>query len=107
MVFTRSIGALEVSCTRDTTHGSESHPVHSGERFLSLVSLLPRDLRRETLANLSTVGQLRCFSDQPVVEIVQCGEPNGNGTGYAAPRAIAGLTGASRASQGALAASSG
>ena len=31
--------------------------------------------RRETLANLSITGHLRCFSDQPVAEIVQCGEP--------------------------------
>jgi hypothetical protein len=30
---------------------------------------------RETLANLSITGHLRCFSDQPVAEIVQCGEP--------------------------------
>ena len=29
---------------------------------------------RETLANLSITGHLRCFSDQPVAEIVQCGE---------------------------------
>ena len=29
----------------------------------------------ETLANLSITGHLRCFSDQPVAEIVQCGEP--------------------------------
>jgi hypothetical protein len=27
------------------------------------------------LANLSITGHLRCFSDQPVAEIVQCGEP--------------------------------
>ena len=32
-------------------------------------------LYRETLANLSTIGHLRGFSDQPVAEIVQCGEP--------------------------------
>ena len=30
---------------------------------------------RETLANLSISGHLRCFLDQPVAEIVQCGEP--------------------------------
>ena len=30
---------------------------------------------RETLANLSITGHLRCFSDQRVAEIVQCGEP--------------------------------
>jgi CheY-like chemotaxis protein len=29
----------------------------------------------ETLANLSLTGHLRCFSDQRLVEIVQCGEP--------------------------------
>src|SRR5437773_10984537 len=29
----------------------------------------------ETLANLSITGHLRSFSDQPVAEIVQCGEP--------------------------------
>jgi hypothetical protein len=34
-----------------------------------------RDLPRETLANLSITGHLRCFSDQPVAEIVQCGAP--------------------------------
>ena len=34
-----------------------------------------RDSPRETLANLSITGHLRCFSDQPVAEIVQCGEP--------------------------------
>jgi hypothetical protein len=32
-------------------------------------------IHRETLANLSITGHLRCFSDQPVAEIVQCGEP--------------------------------
>ena len=30
---------------------------------------------RETLANLAKKADLRCFSDQPVAEIVQCGEP--------------------------------
>ena len=30
---------------------------------------------RETLANLSKTGHLCGFSDQPVAEIVQCGEP--------------------------------
>ena len=30
---------------------------------------------RETLANLSITGHLRRFSNQPVAEIVQCGEP--------------------------------
>jgi hypothetical protein len=30
---------------------------------------------RETLANLARTGDLCCFSDQPVAEIVQCGEP--------------------------------
>ena len=30
---------------------------------------------RETLANLSITGHLRCLSDQPVAEMVQCGEP--------------------------------
>ena len=34
-----------------------------------------RDSPRETLANLSITGHLRCFSDQPVADIVQCGEP--------------------------------
>jgi hypothetical protein len=34
-----------------------------------------RDSPRETLANLSITGHLCCFSDQPVAEIVQCGEP--------------------------------
>ena len=34
-----------------------------------------RDSPRETLANLSITGHLRGFSDQPVAEIVQCGEP--------------------------------
>ena len=33
-----------------------------------------RDSARETLANLSVAGHLRCFSDQPVAEIIQCGE---------------------------------
>ena len=32
-------------------------------------------LTRETLANLSITGHLCRFSDQPVAEIVQCGEP--------------------------------
>jgi hypothetical protein len=32
-------------------------------------------LPRETLANLSITGHLRRFLDQPVAEIVQCGEP--------------------------------
>jgi hypothetical protein len=30
---------------------------------------------RETLANLPITRDLRCFSNQPVAEIVQCGEP--------------------------------
>src|SRR5215218_8156719 len=34
-----------------------------------------RASHRETLANLSITGQLRRFSNQPVPEIVQCGEP--------------------------------
>jgi hypothetical protein len=34
-----------------------------------------RDSPRETLANLSITGHLRGFLDQPVAEIVQCGEP--------------------------------
>ena len=34
-----------------------------------------RDSLRETLANLSRTGHLRRFSDQPVADIVQCGEP--------------------------------
>jgi hypothetical protein len=34
-----------------------------------------RDSSRETLANLSITGHLRCFTDQPAAEIVQCGEP--------------------------------
>jgi hypothetical protein len=34
-----------------------------------------RDSPGETLANLSITGPLRSFSDQPVAEIVQCGEP--------------------------------
>jgi hypothetical protein len=34
-----------------------------------------RNSHRDTLANLSMTGHLRCFSDQPVAEIVQCGEP--------------------------------
>jgi hypothetical protein len=38
-------------------------------------SALQWKLYRETLANLSTIGHLRGFSDQPVAEIVQCGEP--------------------------------
>jgi hypothetical protein len=36
----------------------------------------PKASRRETLANLSITGRLRRFSDQPVAEIVQCGEPS-------------------------------
>ena len=35
-----------------------------------------RDSPRETLANLSITGHLRCFSDQLVADIVQCGEPH-------------------------------
>src|ERR1700719_646070 len=51
-----------------------------GGRSLCTSALLveQRDLvrrGRETLANLSKTGHLRCFSDQPVAEIVQCGEP--------------------------------
>jgi hypothetical protein len=30
---------------------------------------------RETLANLAKKADLRSFSDEPVAEIVQCGEP--------------------------------
>jgi hypothetical protein len=37
-----------------------------------------QDSPRETLANLSITGHLRGFSDQPVAEIVQCGEPTKN-----------------------------
>ena len=33
------------------------------------------DLIGETLANLPITGHSRCFSNQPVAEIVQCGEP--------------------------------
>ena len=40
----------------------------------SRLSLL--GLPHETLANLSITGHLRRFSNQPVAEIVQCGEPN-------------------------------
>jgi hypothetical protein len=43
------------------------------ERAKGCVAL--RDSPRETLANLSITGHLRCFLDQPVAEIVQCGEP--------------------------------
>ena len=32
-------------------------------------------LTSRTWASLSITGHLRCFSDQPVAEIVQCGEP--------------------------------
>ena len=48
--------------------------LHTFSPAVSFLDTL-RDSTRETLANLSISGHLRCFSDQPVAEIVQCGEP--------------------------------
>jgi hypothetical protein len=61
--------------------------VKVGERLIAAALKVPGSSRprgpfalrvltpRETLANLSITGHLRRFSDQPVAEIVQCGEP--------------------------------
>ena len=50
--------------------GQRPQSAEAGKGWVAL-----RDSPRETLANLSITGHLRCFSDQPVAEIVQCGEP--------------------------------
>jgi len=59
----------------------------AGRRLLSR-QRLRRDSPRETSANLSRTGHLRGFADQPVAEIVQCGEPTSRRRREVAPRAV-------------------
>ena len=55
----------------DSTRGS----IPPGDRRDNEWLRALRSSMDETLANLSITGHLRGFSDQPVAEIVQCGEP--------------------------------